>query len=429
MCVDQFYLFFWLRMRFFSYVKDARKTIMSNKMRSGLSTLWIVIGMASVIVMLAIGQGVDNMISENMGDMAQNKLSVSSNAWWQTWKDDGSSTYVKQVTFTPSIIPYIETYFPELTGMITYQITWPGGQVKIKTVSDYVSIAWVPKNRFTLNEKELSEGNLFSDKQYEDNAFVAIVNSAFKDKFYPNTSPIGKKVTVDKKEYSIVGLLKAGQFEFMSQLYIPDTTIFNRINHNTTISNFDIFLQSTDDNELWQNRITYLLLKKYNIASKSDAGFEVSSFAKFLDTIKSTTGMMKTFLLFIGGLSLLIWGIGVMNIMIVSVTERTREIWIRKAIGALNSDIVMQFLIESIVITFIGGFLALGLSFVAVKFVNSWLLASTESWGESSWLTAVIDLTVVALSFWLTALTGILFGILPARKAAKLKPIDALRFE
>lgn len=415
-------------MRFFSYVADARKTIMANKMRSGLSTLGIVIGMAAVIVMMAIGQGVDNMIAQNMGEMSQNKLSVFSNGGYRHESDDGSSTYVRKVVFNVPLIEYIEHYFPELSGMITYQIYGPWSEVKIKKNTDYLNAIGVPANWFTLNEKEITQGNFFTSEQYEKNAFVAIVNKPFVNKFFKNTSPIGKKFTLAKKEYTIVWVLKEGQFDFSSQVYVPSTTLMNRIFHKDEISNFDIYLPDDADNTLWKHRLTYLLMRKFNVKDASAAGFEFTSFAKFVEKIKQTTGMMTTFLLFIGSMSLLIWGIGVMNIMIVSVTERTREIWIRKAIWALNKDIIMQFLIESLVITFLGGLIAMMLSFFAVKLINGGL-ASMGEWPEGQSLQAAIDQKVVVLSFLLTAATGIIFGILPARKAAKLKPIDALRFE
>ena len=155
----------------------------------------------------------------------------------------------------------------------------------------------------------------------------------------------------------------------------------------------------------------------------SNAGFRIESFADMVEQMKKSLQGMKMFLLAMGAISLLVWGIGVMNIMIVSVTERTREIWIRKAIGALNSDITLQFLVESVVITLIWWFIAFLLSYGIVYLVNT-----TLSGGDMG-LSAEIDQSIVLTTFVITTCTGIIFGILPARKAAKLKPIDALRFE
>ena len=157
----------------------------------------------------------------------------------------------------------------------------------------------------------------------------------------------------------------------------------------------------------------------------SNAGFRIESFADMIEQMKKSLQGMKMFLLVMGAISLLVWGIGVMNIMIVSVTERTREIWIRKAIGALNSDITIQFLVESVVITLIWWFIAFLLSYWVVYLVNTMFAGEASESG----LSAEIDQSIVLTTFIITTCTGIIFGILPARKAAKLKPIDALRFE
>ena len=164
-------------------------------------------------------------------------------------------------------------------------------------------------------------------------------------------------------------------------------------------------------------------MKYYNKTYKQTAWFSVSSFADFTEQLKKSSNMMKYFLLFVWWISLLVWWIWVMNIMIVSVTERTREIWIRKAIWALNVDIILQFLIESVVITLLWWIIAFILSYGVVHFINS-----SMQWSEE-WIQAVIDQKTALVAFCLTAWTWILFWILPARKAAKLKPIDALRFE
>ena len=166
-------------------------------------------------------------------------------------------------------------------------------------------------------------------------------------------------------------------------------------------------------------------MKKFNKQSPENSWFKVDSFADMIEQMKNSLQGMKMFLLAMWVISLLVWGIWVMNIMVVSVTERTREIWIRKAIGALNSDITLQFLVESVVITLIGWIIAFALSYWVVYIVNNVLWWA----GSETWMSAEIDKSIVLSTFMITTLTGIIFGILPARKAAKLKPIDALRFE
>ena len=414
-------------MRFLSYFVDARKTIMANKMRSGLSTLGIVIGMASVVVMMAIGHGTEKSITKTLGEFAKNKISISSEGDFSSRDEnnDKPGGYVQKVTFTKEIVPYIEHYFPELSGRISYQVNVPGGTVKIGKKSEEVSAVGVPPIWFELNEKKLEEGSFFSKAHYEEKASVAVINGGFRDTFFKTKDPLGKKFIFNKKEFTIVGVLKKTEFDRWNQIYIPDTTAAERILHKNAIDSFDVLLDPQDDNKLRQNKLAYLLLKKYNKLSLTNAGFNISSFAEQQEEMKKSLQGMKMFLLAMGAISLLVGGIGVMNIMIVSVTERTREIWIRKAIGALNKDIIVQFLVESVVITLIWGFVAFLLSYGIVYFVNKFLSDPTQWLG----LSAEIDQHIMITTFFITTCTGIVFGILPARKAAKLKPIDALRFE
>lgn len=413
-------------MRFFSYFADAGKTIMSNKMRSGLSTLGIIIGMLSVIVMMAIGQGTEAQIMKYMGDLMKNKITISAGWGYNAWDEEKGKpwTYIKEIYFSEETINYLEQYFPELKGKISYEIRADNGEARLKSKKAYVSVVGVPQHWFGLNERNIAEGGKLEQSYYDKMSFVAVINNNLKKELFKTISPIGKKLRVWKREYTIIGILEESDFERDSKMYIPSSTAMERINHNNRISRLEIILPPEEDNQLWQDRISYLLLKKFNQPNKSAAGFEVYSWAKDTEAYKQSMAMFKYLLLGIGAISLLVGGIGVMNIMIVSVTERTREIWIRKAIGALNRDIVTQFLVESVVITLVGGLIAFVLSHGVAYGLNRFVF----TWEEAE-MKVLIDLKVVIVAFSLTALTGILFGILPARKAAKLKPIDALRFE
>ena len=394
-------------------------------MRSWLSTLWIVIWMTSVIVMMAIWQWTEESLMKNMQDMIKNKITVSSEWWYSQWNEEQNKPwwFIKKVTFTKKTIEILEEYFPELKWKITFKLEWKSWEVKIWRNKQFVSTAWIPKNFLTLNEFKLEEWTSFTDDHYNKFKYVAIINNSFKKDLFKWQPALWKKFMLQGKEYTIIWVLQKSQMEFSPIAYLPDTTVSEKINRKKELSSFEIFLDAKEDNTIWKNRITYFLMKYYNKSDKQTAWFSVSSFADFTEQLKKSSNMMKYFLLFVWWISLLVWWIWVMNIMIVSVTERTREIWIRKAIWALNVDIILQFLIESVVITLLWWIIAFILSYGVVHFINS-----SMQWSEE-WIQAVIDQKTALVAFCLTAWTWILFWILPARKAAKLKPIDALRFE
>lgn len=394
-------------------------------MRSWLSTLWIVIWMTSVIVMMAIWQWTEESLMKNMQDMIKNKITVSSEWWYSQWNEEKDKPwwFIKKVTFTKKTIELLEEYFPELKWKITFKLEWKSWEVKIWRNKQFVSTAWIPKNFLTLNEFKLEEWTSFTEEHYNKFEYVAIINNSFKKDLFKWQPALWKKFMLQGKEYTIIWVLQKSQMDFSPIAYLPDTTVSEKINRKKELSSFEIFLDAKEDNTIWKNRITYFLMKYYNKSDKQTAWFSVSSFADFTEQLKKSSNMMKYFLLFVWWISLLVWWIWVMNIMIVSVTERTREIWIRKAIWALNVDIILQFLIESVVITLLWWIIAFILSYWVVHFINS-----SMQWSEE-WIQAVIDQKTALVAFCLTAWTWILFWILPARKAAKLKPIDALRFE
>lgn len=418
-------------MKLFLYIGDARKTIFANKMRSALSTLWIVIGMASVIIMMSLGEGYKAVMMEQMGDIMKNQISIYPGWWYASWDEENDRpwSYIKKIDFTPELIQYIEWYFPSLSGKLSYAVS-VDGQVRSSTTKEERSrVQAISENWLQLNEKNVVQGSSFLSKHYQNKDFVTLINQWTAKKFFKKKSPIGQKLKIGKRDYTVIGIIDdipdgVPEKYMPSNVYIPSTTYFDRVIFTDKLNEITVHLDVDESNEFWRDRITYLLLKKFNQPNKDSAWFYVGSNAEFTKQINKVTQWISVFLLAIGLISLIVGGIGVMNIMIVSVTERTREIWIRKAIGALNKDIVSQFLIESIMITMIWWVLALGLSYGAVYFINK-----AFSSGMMEGMKAVINFSVVGIAFVITALTGIIFGILPARKAAKLKPIDALRFE
>ena len=394
-------------------------------MRSGLSTLWIIIGVMSVVVLMAVWAGTSNQVLGQMSSIMQNSITISPGWWYSTWTDDSDrAEYIKSITFDVDLVHYLEQSFPELSWKIEYSASYRwDSTVKYGSNSTYSQVIWVPDNYKELQELELGQWSWFSEENFASQDMVAVASYGLVDNIKSDNdsfqSFVGTKVRLWSKEVKIIGILEQNWTFESSVLYLPINTVQQRLNHNSEITSIVAHLDPTADNELWQNRITYLLLKKFNFKSADLAWFSVFSAAKFAEQLESAMSALNYLLLAIWWISLLVWWIWVMNIMIVSVTERTREIGIRKAIGALNADIISQFLIEAVIIVLIWWVIAIWLSYWVVYVINQFI--------ED--VQAEITLDVITIAFSLTTAIWIIFWILPARKAAKLKPIDALRFE
>lgn len=404
-------------MTFLTYLRDARTSIISNKLRSSLSMLWIIIGVSSVIILMAVGSGAQKWVMDQMASLINNNITLSTKGGYTVWTDEDTKGYVKSITLTPELAEDIENAFPQLSGAVTYGTTTMG-MLSADNSSTFASFAGSPIDIISKMDLTMDYGSDFSQENFDKAESVAIVNKNVVETLFNNAYSLGEKVTYNGKEYTIIGVLKDSSM--FGQVYIPITTYWQRIAGNTNIDAITIKLAAEEDNALWQARIQYFLLRKYNVKHLDLAGFSLSSTAAIGDAIDSSMAIFNILLAAIGSISLLVGGIGVMNIMLVSVTERTREIWIRKAIWALNKDIIQQFLIESIVITLIGGVLAIGFSQLVVYGVNQLHIEG---------LAPAITMDVVIVAVVLTFAIGILSGILPAKRAANLRPIEALRFE
>lgn len=286
----------------------------------------------------------------------------------------------------------------------------------------------IPINWFNNNERTILHGAFFTQKHYDNAELVVVINEDVAKYYFPKKeNPIGEKITINWKIFAIVGVVKktiregdGGDWKNY-EARIPYPTFAAKFPNESTINNLSLYLPVNEDNEVWQKRVSYALMKYYGASTISELSVEIDSISKYIDQMKQQQQMMNYLLLAIGSISLLVGGIGVMNIMIVSVTERTKEIWIRKAIGALRSDIILQFLVESVFITLLGGAIAIVLSYVAQFFINKY--------GEAAQLYSLITPDIIGVAVVVTVLIGIFFGILPAARAAKLQVITALRYE
>jgi len=394
--------------------------LFANKVRSGLTILGIVIGIGSVIAMVSIGQGASGSIQSSIQSIGSNLLMITPgsqrNFGSQIRQERGSAQTLKQ-TDADAIkaeIALAKEVAPELSSR--YQVTAKG--TNSNTTVDGVTVSYP-----TVKNVEIEEGVFISDQNVTNLAKVAVLGPTTRDDLFgENASSIGQTIRINKIEFKVIGVTKSkGGSGFNNQddrIYIPLTTAQRFLSGSDYVSTINV--QIVDQNSMTeaQNEITSLLLSRHNITDSTAADFSILNQADIVASASSITNTLTLLLAAIAGISLIVGGIGIMNMMLTTVTERTREIGLRKAIGAQRRDISLQFLVEAVMLTFIGG---------AVGILLGWLASLAVT--KFSGITTKVSLTSVLLAFGVSAAIGIIFGYYPARRASRLNPIDALRYE
>lgn len=405
-------------MTFATYVKDAWWNLISNKLRSFLSILWIVIWLFAVIFLMSFWAWAQQWVKDQMASLITNNITITSNWWYTKRSSEEVHWYVKAITLTTDLIDEIQYYFPELSWKVTYSNSTMWTISNSSSDSLMWQFAWVPENYIEAMSYEWSYWSQFSNSNFSNAEDVAIINKNVVDSLFNSTYPIWEYVYYNNKKFRVIWILN--EESTFGQVFIPITTYQQKIDTVTKVSSITVVLWYEDDVDVWENRLKYFLSRKYNVEHIDLAWFSISSMSAIWDAIDSAMSIFTYLLAAIGSISLLVWWIWVMNIMLVSVTERTREIWIRKAIWALNMDIITQFLIESVVVTGIWWAIAILFSWLMIQLVNSL---------EIEWISLVMTWNVAILATTLTFIIWIVSWIGPAKKAAELQPIDALRFE
>ncbi|MEI6553690.1 MAG: ABC transporter permease [bacterium] len=406
-------------MTIFDILHETYSAIFANKVRSGLTMLGIVIGISSVIAMLSIGQGAQNSIQSSIQSIGSNLIMITPGAQRgpgvQVSGGRGSAKTLTNddVTAIKSQITNIKAMAPEVSGR--YQVTAQGQNTNTSvtgTTPDYQSVKNV----------SIAEGTFITDQNLQAGNKVAVVGPNVRDDLYgAGVDVIGKKIRINKVDFTIIGVTTAkGGSGFGSQddlIWIPLTTAQRILSGDQYVTTINVQAPDSNSTTEIQTQITDLLTTRHNIKN-GVLDFSTFNQADIAATATSITQIFTILLGSVAGISLVVGGIGIMNMMLTTVTERTREIGLRKAIGAKNKDISLQFLIEAMMLTFIGGGVGIILGWLISFFINYFgLIATQVSWSS------------IVLSFTVSAVIGIVFGYYPARRAAGLNPIDALKYE
>lgn len=399
--------------------KIALRALANNKLRAFLTMLGIIIGVASVIAMLAIGQGSKRSIQQQISEMGSNMIMIHPGAEMrggvrqdpsamQTLKLENYEKLSEECTYLSGISPNVSSSGLLVAGSNNYPSSVSGVSI------DYLNI----------RQLSVEQGEMFSENDIRTAAKVCVIGKTIVDNLFPDGSdPIGKVIRCNQIPMRVVGVLKSKGYNSMGQdqddvVLAPYTTVMKRLLAQTYLGGIFASALTEDMTEEAVEEITSILRREHKLKATDDDDFTIRTQQELSSMLNTTTDLMTTLLACIAGISLVVGGIGIMNIMYVSVTERTREIGLRMSVGARGVDILSQFLIEAILISITGGVIG-----VIIGCGASFMIKSIAHWP------VFIQPWSVLLSFAVCTITGVFFGWYPAKKAADLDPIDAIRYE
>jgi putative ABC transport system permease protein len=407
-------------------VRTALTALTANKLRSSLTILGVVIGVAAVISLMALGQGTQVTIAQNIESLGTNLLFVSPGASSESGFRGamGSATTLtlndaEALTAAPSVLAVA----PQVSTNVQVVAGGTNARAQVMGVTpDYESV----------RNLTVAEGGFVTDSDVNKKTMVVVLGSSLAEELFGDSDPVGQTVKLNGSQYRVIGVLESkGGTGFSSedyQIFAPITTVQYRISSQRTasgelsVSSISVEVVSTKQTDAAISEITAILRDRHGISLGADDDFSISSQEEMISTLKSSTDVFVILLGAIAGISLIVGGIGVMNIMLVSVTERTREIGIRKAVGAKRRDILLQFLVEAASMSLIGGAIGVGVG-VGISSVLTGFSMGTVT------MQAVVSTNIVILAVSVSAAVGIIFGLYPAYRAALLSPVEALRYE
>lgn len=403
---------------FWESILIAFQGLKANKMRSVLTMLGIIIGVAAVIAMVSIGMGVREKVESSIASLGSNLIIVTPGAASTSGSKQAAGSGItltekdaqaisREISGVSAVAPTVSRQYQVVFGNQNWTTSIQGSTPDILTVRSF----------------KVQEGSFFTNQDVETRSRVAVLGKTVADNLFGGINPVGQTIRINKAPFRVIGVLEskgqsAGGMDQDDTIIVPLTTAQERLMGITYIQNINVQANNTDIIDQVQNDITALLRARHRLVGNTPDDFTVRNMVAVMATASETTGTITLLLANIAAISLVVGGIGIMNIMLVSVTERTREIGIRKALGARYTDILLQFLVEAIVIGVTGGLIG-----IAIGIGASYAISMVAGWNT------VVSSLAIVLSFGFSVLIGLFFGIYPARKAALLDPIEALRYE
>lgn len=394
-------------------LKIAVSSIRSNKIRSLLTMLGLIIGISSVVAILSIGDGTSASIAGSLGSLGVNNITITESQD-ETLMPSDKLSYQDLDLILESFPNSIDGISPNISEM---------AQIRADIEDKTISVSGSSADVLAIDNLELTSGRFLNDNDVLTKKKVIVIDSETAELIFGQQEPVGQSIELDSgpktSSYSIVGVYKKEESSLgasVSKFYVPYTTVDQVFNLKGKINGISILLAEGQVVEEDANRIINLLERVHH--NEGQGKYEYFSMGSMIDTVSETLGMVTLLISAVAGISLVVGGIGVMNIMLVSVTERTREIGVRKALGAKRKDILMQFLVEAVIICIIGGAIGIGFGYIFTEIAQG-IFKTPMS----------ISLYSVLLSTIFSTAMGIIFGVYPANKASKLDPIESLRYE